>query len=206
MINMSAQNQRYYCRTKDLLWYRETKIAVEKVLHGDMTTADIRRESLDKNIFNASSASRSKEIAQAVTRRINAVDSAYLSFFVGRNTESQQLLCIVMVMLTDHTFLEFMDSVYREKLIQQDNILRDSDIMGLFHRIQEKDESAAKWTDASLRKVRDNYKSMLKEAGMLSESGTERKIIRPILDKEMEDFLQSEGLTRIYKILAGERE
>jgi len=206
MINMSAQNQRYYCRTKDLLWYRETKIAVEKVLHGDMTTADIRRESLDKNIFNASSASRSKEIAQAVTRRINAVDSAYLSFFVGRNTESQQLLCIVMVMLTDHTFLEFMDSVYREKLIQQDNILRDSDIMGLFHRIQEKDESAAKWTDASLRKVRDNYKSMLKEAGMLSESGTERKIIRSILDKEMEDFLQSEGLARIYKILAGERE
>ena len=206
MINMSAQNQRYYCRTKDLLWYRETKIAVEKVLHGDMTTADIRRESLDKNIFNASSTSRSKEIAQAVTRRINAVDSAYLSFFVGRNTESQQLLCIVMVMLTDHTFLEFMDSVYREKLIQQDNILRDSDIMGLFHRIQEKDESAVKWTDASLRKVRDNYKSMLKEAGMLSESGTERKIIRPILDKEMEDFLQSEGLTRIYKILAGERE
>ena len=206
MINMSAQNQRYYCRTKDLLWYCETKIAVEKVLQGDMTTADIRRESLDKNIFNAFSASRSKEIAQAVTRRINAVDSAYLSFFVGRNTESQQLLCIVMVMLTDHTFLEFMDSVYREKLIQQDNILRDSDIMGLFHRIQEKDESAVKWTDASLRKVRDNYKSMLKEAGMLSESGTERKIIRPILDKEMEDFLQSEGLARIYKILAGERE
>jgi hypothetical protein len=206
MINMSAQNQRYYCRTKDLLWYRETKIAVEKVLHGDMTTADIRRESLDKNIFNASSTSRSKEIAQAVTRRVNAVDSAYLSFFATRNTENQQLLCIVMVMLTDHTFLEFMDSVYREKLIQQDIILRDSDIMGLFHRIQEKDESAAKWTDASLRKVRDNYKSMLKEAGMLSESGTERKIIRPILDKEMENFLQSEGLIRIYKILAGERE
>ena len=206
MINMSAQNQRYYCRTKDLLWYCETKIAVEKVLQGDMTTADIRRESLDKNIFNASSASRSKEIAQAVTRRVNAVDSVYLSFFAARNTDNQQLLCIVMVMLTDHTFLEFMDSVYREKLIQQDNILRDSDIMGLFHRIQEKDESAAKWTDASLRKVRDNYKSMLKEAGMLSESGTERKIIRPILDKEMEDFLQSEGLIRIYKILAGERE
>ena len=94
----------------------------------------------------------------------------------------------------------------RKKLIQHDNILRDSDIMGFFHRLQEKDENAAKWTDAGIKKARDNYKSMLKEAGMLSESGTERKIIRPILDKEMEDFLQSEGLTRIYKILAGERE
>lgn len=65
MINMSAQNQRYYCRTKDLLWYRETKIAVEKVLHRDMTAADIRRESLEENIFNASSACRDSRSANS---------------------------------------------------------------------------------------------------------------------------------------------
>ncbi|MGN0241627.1 MAG: DUF1819 family protein [Candidatus Weimeria sp.] len=206
MITMSVLNQKYSCRTKDRLWYREIKTAIDKILAGDLTTADIGKVSLNENIFNASSASRAKEIAQAVTRRIKAVDSAYLTFFKKRNTENQQLLCIVMVMLTDHSFLEFMDTVYREKLIQQDEILLDSDILGFFHRLQEKDERAAKWTDAGIKKTRDNYKSMLKEAGMLSESGTERKIIRPILDKEMEDFLQSEGLVGIYKILAGERE
>ena len=134
------------------------------------------------------------------------MDQAYLSFFAEKNAESQQLLCVVMVMLTDRSFLEFMDKVYREKLIRWDDTLRDSDIMGFFHRLQEKDANAAKWTDGSIRKVRDNYKSMLKEAGMLSETGTERKIIRPILDKETEDFLQTEGLVKIYKILAGERE
>ncbi len=206
MIKMQVQDQQYYCRTKDLLWYAETKTAIEKILSGELTAGDIRKESLEKNIFNASSSSRGKEIAQAVTRRINAVDKEYLSFFAGRNTEGQQQLCIVMVMLTDHSFLEFMDSVYREKLIRQDFILRDSEILGFFHDLQEKDEKAAKWTDAGIKKARDNYKSMLKEAGMLSESGTERKIIRPILDKETEDFLQTEGLSRIYKILAGERE
>ena len=206
MIKMQVQDQRYYCRTKDLLWYSETKTAIEKILSGELTAADIRKESLEKNIFNASSSSRGKEIAQAVTRRINAVDKEYLSFFAGRNTEGQQQLCIVMVMLTDHSFLEFMDSVYREKLIRQDFILRDSEILGFFHDLQEKDEKGAKWTDAGIKKARDNYKSMLKEAGMLSESGTERKIIRPILDKETEDFLQTEGLSRIYKILTGERE
>ena len=206
MIKMKVQEQRYYCRTKDLLWYTETKTAIERILHGDLTTAEIRKESLEKNIFNASSSSRGKEIAQAVTRRISAVDKEFLSFFAGRSTEGQQQLCIVMVMLTDHSFLEFMNSVYREKLIQQDFILRDSDILGFFHDLQEKDANASKWTDAAIKKARDNYKSMLKEAGMLSESGTERKIIRPILDKETEDFLRTEGLTRIYKILAGERE
>ncbi|MDD6428068.1 MAG: DUF1819 family protein [Lachnospiraceae bacterium] len=206
MITMSVLNQRYPCRTRDRLWYREIKTATDKILVGNLTIADIGKASLDDNIFNASSVSRAKEIAQVVSRRINAVDSAYLFFFATRNTENQQLLCIVMVMLTDHSFFEFMDTVYREKLIQHDDILRDSDIMGFFHRLQEKDESAAKWTDAGIKKAIDNYKSMLKEAGMLSESGVERKIIRPILDKEMEDFLRSEGLARIYKILAGERE
>jgi hypothetical protein len=206
MITMRVNDQRYYCRTKDLLWCHETKIAIEKILQGDLTPADIRKESLNNNIFNASSASRGKEIAQAVTRRINAVDSSFLSFFLERNIETQQLLCIVMVMLTDHSFLEFMDTVYREKLIRQDDILRDSDILGFFHSLQGKDAKAAKWTDPAIRKARDNYKSMLKEAGMLSESGTERKIIRPILDKETEEFLQSEGLIRIRKILTGERE
>lgn len=203
---MSVLNQRYPCRTRDRLWYREIKTATDKILVGNLTIADIGKASLDDNIFNASSVSRAKEIAQAVSRRINAVDSAYLFFFATRNTENQQLLCIVMVMLTDHSFFEFMDTVYREKLIQHDDILRDSDIIGFFHRLQEKDERAAKWTDAGIKKARDNYKSMLKEAGMLSESGVERKIIRPILDKEMEDFLRSEGLARVYKILAGERE
>lgn len=206
MITMSVLNQRYPCRTRDRLWYREIKTATDKILVGNLTIADIGKASLDDNIFNASSVSRAKEIAQAVSRRINAVDSAYLFFFATRNTENQQLLCIVMVMLTDHSFFEFMDTVYREKLIQHDDILRDSDIIGFFHRLQEKDERAAKWTDAGIKKARDNYKSMLKEAGMLSESGVERKIIRPILDKEMEDFLRSEGLARVYKILAGERE
>lgn len=206
MIEMNVQSQRYCCRTKDLLWYRETRLAINKILWGDFTVADIRRESQENNIFNASSTSRGREIAQAITRRINAVDSEYLLFFGKQNAESQQLLCIVMVMLTDHSFFDFMDTVYREKLIQLDNVLKDSDILGFFHQLQERNINAAKWTDAAIRKVRNNYKTMLKEAGMLSESGTERKIIRPILGKEMEEFLQSEGLIRVCKVMAGERE
>ena len=93
MITVSVLNQRYPCRTRDRLWYREIKTAINKILAGDLTTADIGKASLDENIFNASSTSRSKEIAQAVTRRINAVDSAYLSFFVGRNTSAAALHC-----------------------------------------------------------------------------------------------------------------
>ena len=53
-------------------------------------------------------------------------------------------------------------------------------------------------------KVRDNYKHILKEAEFISESGTTREIVRPIVSDAMKTFLQDEGLTPIYKILAGE--
>lgn len=111
-------------------------------------------------------------------------------------------------MLTDRMFFEFMDFVYREKLITNCLVLQDSDIIGYIHSIQDHEDYASKWTDAGIRKVRDNYKSILKEAGLISDNGingTERKIIKPIIKSEVKEFLIAEGIGRIEKILAGER-
>lgn len=206
MIQWKVLEQNYPCRTRDRLWYREIKKAISLMVKDHKTLEEIRILSQKSNIFNASSASRAKELQAVVGRRISAVDDSFLTFFQKSNTETQLQLCIVMVMLTDRSFLEFMDSVFREKLIKNDLILKDSDLIGFFHNLQDKDERASKWTDAGIKKTRDNYKSMLKEAGMLSESGIERQIIRPLISPEAEDFLKEEGLERICKILTGERE
>lgn len=206
MIQMKVLEQQYASRTKEILWYREIKTAVSLIAVDHKTVDEIKELSQSENVFNASSAARAKMIQGAVCRRILAVDDNYLQFFYEHDTETQLQLCVVMVMLTDHSFFDFMDSVFREKLIKSDLVLKDGDLIGFFHGLQEKDERAAKWTDAGIRKTRDNYKSMLKEAGMLSEAGTERKIIRPLISSETKEFLKSEGLERIYKILAGERE
>ena len=40
---------------------------------------------------------------------------------------------------------------------------------------------------------------------MISDSGTKRKILKPIVSRALCDFLDEEGLGRIRKILAGER-
>lgn len=43
-----------------------------------------------------------------------------------------------------------------------------------------------------------------KEAEFISDLGTMRTIVRPILNEDMITFLKEEGLTQIYKILVGE--
>lgn len=206
MIELNVLNQEYYLRTREILWYREMKKAISLILDEKKTAEDIRELSNKENIFNASSTSRARDMQRTIIRRIAAVNQEYLVFFLKQTVEVQEQMSIIMVMLTDHAFLDFMNLVYREKLIKGDLILHDGDIMGFFHGLQEKNERTAKWTDASIKKVRDNYKSMLKEAGMLSDAGANRKIIKPIINKEMKDFLDVQGLDRIYRILAGERE
>ena len=205
MIELHILSQRYPCRTKDLLWYKETRQTILLRVRDKKTLEDIKTLSENENLYNAASSSRANEIRTVIARRVTAVDSSFLQFFEAQNSEAQKLLCIVMIMLTDRTFFEFMDYIYGEKLIRRDFVLYDSDILGYLHSLQEKEEYAARWTDAGIKKVRDNYKSILKEAGMISDSGTKRKILKPIVSRALCDFLDEEGLGRIRKILAGER-
>lgn len=65
MITVSVLNQRYPCRTRDRLWYREIKTATDKILVGNLTIADIGKASLDDNIFNASSVSRQRKLRRS---------------------------------------------------------------------------------------------------------------------------------------------
>ncbi len=203
MIELRVLSAPFACRTKDLLWYRETKQCVDLLLEGK-SLKKIKELSENENIFNAASASRADNIRVVTARRLNAVDEHFYQFFKEQDGSTQKQLCIVLVMLTDHTFYKFMNDVYREKLIMGISELQDSDIIGFVHRLQETDERIAKWSDAAIVKIRDNYKHILREAEFISEVGTTRKIIRPILNDQMVSYLEDEGLRPIYKILSGE--
>lgn len=205
MIEMNILQERYSCRTKDLLWFKEMRLAVELIVKEKKTLSDIKRLSEQMNLYNAASSSRANEIRIVIARRINRVNKSFLEFYFRQTTDVQKLLTIIMIMLTDRTFLEFMNVVYKEKLITGEMELYDSDIMGYLHRLQDQDSQAEKWTDEGMKKVRGNYKLILKDSGIISDTGVVRKILKPIISAELRDFLRKEGLTQIYHILEGVR-
>ena len=84
-------------------------------------------------------------------------------------------------------------------------VLKDSDLFGFLHEVQTKDVKAAKWTDAGMRKIRTNYKQILKDAGLLTEELNDRMLIRPILSPTVNVLLKEEGLESFRKIIVGER-
>ena len=206
MIEANIYDMPYVCRTKDLLWAHETRMIFSLLMNDGLSMNDIKQKIEDENTFNAASASRAKEIRQALIRRNNAVDDEFRNIFLHGSIEIQKVMCAIMIMLTDRTFYEFMDLVYREKLITGDLKLTDSDVIGFIHEIQSKDDRASKWTDAGIKKLRTQYLMILREGGLLSIGDLKnQKLLKPILSPSFTDYLDDNGMERVQRILTGER-
>lgn len=196
--------QPFRCRTKDTLRFQEMRVAIEQVAAGN-TMDDIEKLSENENLFSAASKSRAREIFLIIKRRLAKVDIDFFTFFLSQPVEMQKILSLTTVMMEDRSFYTFMDEVYREKLINGENTLYKDDLIAFIHTIQSRDDKASGWTDAGIKKMRDNFKSMLREAGLISSTGNDRQILKPILTGETESYLDSHGLTPIKKIFTGER-
>lgn len=206
MIEINLNDMPYLCRTKDMLWTRETGMVFSFLMQDGLSMEDIRKKIEDENIFDAASASRAKEIRQALTRRNNFVDDDYRNIFLSSTSEIQKVMSIILIMLTDRTFYEFMDSVFREKLITGAVKITDADVIGYIHDIQGKDEKASKWSDGGIKKLRSQYFTILREAGLLSVGDQKnQQVLKPLLPPSFMSYLDENGLGRIRIILMGER-
>lgn len=79
----------------------------------------------------------------------------------------------------------------------------DSDLKIFFMEKQTQSERAAEWKDYTLKRLGSCYKTMLYEAGITDKGKTERRIFRPLLFPEMEEWLKANDLEPIWKALKG---
>jgi hypothetical protein len=84
-------------------------------------------------------------------------------------------------------------------------VLEDKDIRIFFKDKQLQSERVAGWNDYTIKRLGVCYKTMLIEADLLDRSSGNRKILRPILDKSLEDCLRSNDMNFILHALTGVR-
>jgi hypothetical protein len=166
---------------------------------------DIRRLAEESNIFVARSPALSKQIANTALSRACALPYGLRALFLSEGLETRRLIALTAVMLTDRLFLSFMYEVFREKLIAHDDVLTDADFRIFFRNKQREDGHAAKWTDQTLDKLRNNYKRYLSESGLIERGAGERNIIRPLIDRRLDSALTDSGLQIIRDALSGAR-
>ena len=189
---------------KHLFWFMEFRKVVEMLAQG-MTMDEIRAQNKEQNLFGCPTTERAVQIFNVVSARIQSLDESFYPVFLRGDLATQKLFALVSAMAYDTLFFDFIYEVVREKMIIGSNELKDSDLRVFFRSKQEQDETAAKWTEQTCSKLSTVYKSMLYDAGMTNKAKGTRQIYRPVMEREMEQWLQNHGLSIMINALTGVR-
>ena len=201
---MNIRNDYSASAVKHAFWFMEFRKVVTLRYEGK-NWEEIKKASEEENLFGAPTPARAKQIWNTVSARTKALDDSFYPIFMNSDLASQKLYALVAVMANDTLFAEFVYEIIREKMIIGINEYSPSDIRLFFKHKQEQSEKAAGWTDQTLERLGHSYRNFLYEAGVTDNGRGIRKILKPILDPEMESWLQKQHMDYYLKALKGER-
>lgn len=182
--------------------YVEIKKAAKLVLQGQ-DEYQIRNKSLYDNIFQVNTDARKAEIASAVITRLNALDRFFIEKLVNSDIQTSKLIAIYSIMKTDRLFFEFMNEVYKDKIILGDRFILDKDFNIFFDRKKEQSAKVASWADYTFYKLKQVISRILTESGLVKNKGKKIEIVRPIIEYSVVAHLKEIGDTVYLNILLG---
>ncbi|WP_283672544.1 DUF1819 family protein [Clostridium perfringens] len=172
--------------------YKETKKAVSLINKG-LDVDGIKGKSLEDNIFQLESEARKKEVASIITSRIKVLDSYILNKIENSNIETSKILVLCAIAKTDRLFFEFLNEVYKEKIVLKDFYIRDKDFSVFFQSKKEQSEKVASWSEYTFKKLKQVYIRILFESGLIGNQKGDREIVVPIIDSDVKEYLYEIG-------------
>ena len=189
---------------KHAFWFMEFRKVVSLRAKG-RTWEEIKCLNEKENIFCAPTTLRATQIFNTVSARVNSLDDSFYPVFESCGLASQKLFALVAAMTYDVLFGELLYELVREKMIIGSNELADSDIRIFFNDKQQQNDKAAKWTEATIKKLMISYKSMLYEAGVTNKARNVREIYKPLPETAMELWMKDHGMNYQLKAITGVR-
>lgn len=199
-----ARNEYSASAVKHQFWFNEFRQTV-KLLNDGRSFEEIRGLVMDDNLYSASSAARAKQIFATVSARINELDSSFYRIFSYADLQTQKMFALIAAMAYDTLLFEIVYELIRDKMILGSNEITEKEFVRFIEDKQRQDSRAATWTEETCKRLAGTYKSILFEAGVLDSNKGDRKILKPIIDIELSDWLSNHGMETYIKALTGVR-
>ncbi len=151
----------------------------------------------EENIFQYPTEREVKSIARACWRRLDALsdDPALrnrLIDLVAAGTPDQARQVNLYALARDNRIVwEFLVVVVARKLQGLDESLPKREIVAFLEGLRAQDERAARWSDATLNKIRQVLTACLVECGMYDRRA--ETLLRPLLDLTLEQAMRANG-------------
>lgn len=192
--------------TSHSLWFNEFKLAVSLYLDGK-TLDEIKQASDEENIFKMATSNRAKRASRNIVRRIDSLPFNIIKIFPMLDIESQEVVALLSMMLTNQIMDDFMFEVYRNEIILGDRILYDREINAFFVKKQMENEQVGNWTDKTTTRVKAALKTILRDAGLLKKQTNPQKdgdlVLKPYLSLQLIDAMKKDRLERELAALGG---
>ena len=185
-------------------WFAEFRKVIQ-LLNSGKTLLKIKKMNVEENIFSAPTQARAIQIFNTISTRVKSLDQSFYKLFERSDISNQKVIVLIAIMQSDSLFFDFVYEVYREKLIIGANELSDSDFRIFFKDKQIQSEKVAKWQDYTLKRLGNCYKTMLMEAGLIDRTTGTRKVLKPIIDRSLEECLKTNGMEITLHALIGVR-
>ena len=142
------QNQKYTATNTGRPFSFKAMIIGAKLKEDGYSDKEIREKSKNENIFQSRSEHQRIKTASTVNKRLNMLDEQLINKLINGDSTTIKQIIIYSIMKSDRFFFEFMDEVYKDKIILREFIIKDSDINIFIKRKQEQIPQIAQWTES----------------------------------------------------------
>ena len=198
------QNQEYTATNTGRPFSFKAMIIGAKLKADGYTDKEIREKSKNENIFQSRSEHQRIKTASTVNKRLNMLDEQLINKLINGDSTTIKQIIIYSIMKSDRFFFEFMDEVYKDKIILREFIIKDSDINIFIKRKQEQIPQIAQWTESTLKKLKAQYLTMLQEANFIKRINGAIEIIPPVIDPFLYNHLLEIGDEVYVQAMIGE--
>ena len=198
------QNQEYTATNTGRPFSFKAMIIGAKLKADGYTDKEIREKSKNENIFQSRSEHQRIKTASTVNKRLNMLDEQLINKLINGDSTTIKQIIIYSIMKSDRFFFEFMDEVYKDKIILREFTIKDSDINIFIKRKQEQIPQIAQWTESTLNKLKAQYLTMLQEANFIKRINGAIEIIPPVIDPFLYNHLLEIGDEVYVQAMIGE--
>ena len=184
-------------------FYAEFKMTSKLKLQG-LNAFEIKKRALEENLFMVKTEARQREIASRTLERVDMLDEYLLGRVVEGTVQTSKQIALYSILKNDLLFFEFMNEVYREKILLSELIVTDKDFSIFFIRKMEQSEQVNKWKEYTFYKLKQVYKRILGEAGFAKREGKDILIIPQIMDEDVHEHIKGRGDEIYIKAMLGE--
>ena len=189
---------------KFLLWFIEIRETIRLLKDSDWSR--VREVVYRDNLYQQKSQDRVISEFGCIKKRICAIPEELAVYMLDADLNTAKQIALIASMSTDRMLFELMYEVYRQKLQMDETEYKESDINMFFDRKMEQSDVVAKWTEATVRKLKQTYTKFLLEAGLLKKAEKNMKIIvKPYIQDELRNILLKNNMEKYLYALTGER-